>query len=204
MNDVAQQKCRVDRIREYLYADRKHVPAWALRLMFTSNHDENSWSGSEFVRLGPAVRVMTALTFLLPQSLPLVYTGQEFGYDHSFAFFDRDPLPACEPNETTEFYRRLIALRHDAPALASGERGGSFVEIRNNAEDCLLTFVRETPENRVVALLNVSPYEVHADFDTGIYAGGYADALTGERVQLCSHVDERMSGWSFRILTRPM
>ena len=63
MNDVAQQKCRVDRIREYLYADRKHVPAWALRLMFTSNHDENSWSGSEFVRLGPAVRVMTALTF---------------------------------------------------------------------------------------------------------------------------------------------
>ena len=35
---------------------------------------------------------MTALTFLLPQSLPLVYTGQEFGYDHSFAFFDRDPL----------------------------------------------------------------------------------------------------------------
>ena len=175
MNDVAQQKCRVDRIREYLYADRKHVPAWALRLMFTSN-----------------------------QSLPLVYTGQEFGYDHSFAFFDRDPLPACEPNETTEFYRRLIALRHDAPALASGERGGSFVEIRNNAEDCLLTFVRETPENRVVALLNVSPYEVHADFDTGIYAGGYADALTGERVQLCSHVDERMPGWSFRILTRPM
>ncbi|MBD9233671.1 MAG: DUF3459 domain-containing protein [Alistipes onderdonkii] len=204
MNDVAQQKCRVDRIREYLYADRKHVPAWALRLMFTSNHDENSWSGSEFVRLGPAVRVMTALTFLLPQSLPLVYTGQEFGYDHSFAFFDRDPLPACEPNETTEFYRRLIALRHDAPALASGERGGSFVEIRNNAEDCLLTFVRETPENRVVALLNVSPYEVHADFDTGIYAGGYADALTGERVQLCSHVDERMPGWSFLILRRPM
>ena len=194
MNDVAQQKGRVDRIREYLYADREHVPTWALRLMFTSNHDENSWSGSEFARLGPAVRVMTALTFLLPQSLPLVYTGQEFGYDHSFAFFDRDPLPACEPNETTEFYRRLIALRHDAPALASGERGGSFVEIRNNAEDCLLTFVRETPENRVVALLNVSPYEVHADFDTGIYAGGYADALTGERVQLCSHVDERMPG----------
>lgn len=59
-----------------------------------------------------------------------------------------------------------------------GSGAGSFVEIRNNAEDCLLTFVRETPENRVVALLNVSPYEVHADFDTGIYAGGYADALT--------------------------
>ncbi len=48
----------------------------------------------------------------------------------------------------------------------SGE--APFVEIRNNAEDCLLTFVRETQENRVVALLNVSPYEVHADFDTEV------------------------------------
>ena len=26
MNDVAQQKCRVDRIREYLYADRGARP----------------------------------------------------------------------------------------------------------------------------------------------------------------------------------
>ena len=58
MNDVAQQKCRVDRIREYLYADREHVPTWALRLMFTSNHDENSWSGSEFARLGPALSLI--------------------------------------------------------------------------------------------------------------------------------------------------
>lgn len=204
MNDVAQQRCRVDRIREYIRADRDHVPAWAERLMFTSNHDENSWSGSEFTRLGSAMRVMAAMTFLLPQSLPLIYTGQEVGYDHSFAFFDRDPLPASELNETTEFYRKLIALRHDSPALASGAQGGSYVEIRTNADDCLLAFVRESPENRVVAILNVSPFEVHADFDAGIYAGGYTDAMTGELTQLSSHVDERMPGWSFRILTRPM
>ena len=133
MNDVAQQKCRVDRIREYLYADRKHVPAWALRLMFTSNHDENSWSGSEFVRLGPAVRVMTALTFLLPQSLPLVYTGQEFGYDHSFAFFR--PGPAA----------RLRAERNDGvlpaadrfAARCSGSRfRGAGRLLRRNPQQC--------------------------------------------------------------------
>lgn len=200
MNDVARQRCRVDRIREYLRADRAEYPAWALRLMFTSNHDENSWNGTARARMGDAAEIMAALTFLLPQSLPLVYTGQEIGYDHSFAFFDRDPIPDYRPGAATEFYRRLIALRHRAPALRSGDGGGSFVEIRNNAEDCLLTFVRECAGSRVVALLNVSPYTVQADFDTGIYAGGYRDAMTGARTTLPSHLDEWMPGWSFRIL----
>lgn len=204
MGDVAQQKCRTDLLRESIYADREQTPAWALRLMFTSNHDENSWSGSEQTRLGDAVRVMAALTFLLPGSLPLIYTGQEIGYDHSFAFFDRDPIPDYRANATTEFYRRLIALKHDAEALTSGEQGGGFVEIRNNAEDCLLTFVREAAGSRVVALLNLSPYTVHADFNTGIYAGVYTDAMTGAPWLLPTHVDEQMPGWSFRILSRPM
>ena len=34
-----------------------------------------------------------------------------------------------------------------------------------------MTFVRECGESRVVALLNLSPYTIHVDFNTGIYAG---------------------------------
>ena len=93
-----------------------------MRLAFTSNHDENSWSGSEFARLGAAREIMALFTFVVPRGLPLVYTGQEVGYDHSFAFFDRDPIPAerYRADDTTEFYRRLAALRHANPALANG------------------------------------------------------------------------------------
>ena len=34
-------------------------------MMFTSNHDENSWAGTEFERMGDAARVMALLTFTL-------------------------------------------------------------------------------------------------------------------------------------------
>ena len=44
--------------------------------------------------MGDAREIMAAFTFVVPRGLPLVYTGQEVGYDHSFAFFDRDPIPA--------------------------------------------------------------------------------------------------------------
>ena len=202
MNDVARQRTRVTALRDYIYADRDDYPDSAMRLAFTSNHDENSWNGSEFSRLGDAREIMAVFTFVVPRGLPLIYTGQEIGYDHSFAFFDRDPIPRYEANAFTGFYRRLTALRHDNPALAAGERGGAMVEIRNNAEDCLMTFVRETGGNRVVAVMNLSPYAIHADYYTGIYAGMYTDAMTGEPFELRGRVEEDMAPWSYRILTR--
>ena len=204
LNDVAQQRVRVTALRDWLRADRGRYPRSAMRLAFTSNHDENSWNGSEFARMGAARGIMAAFTFVVPSGLPLIYTGQEVGYDHSFAFFDRDPIPAesYRANAYTEFYRRLTELRHANPALAAGGRGGDMVEISNNAEDCLMTFVREVPGNQVVAVMNLSPYAIETDYYTGIYAGMYTDALTGRPSELRGHVVEPMGPWSYRILTR--
>ncbi len=204
LNDVAQQRVRVTALRDWLRADRGRYPRSAMRLAFTSNHDENSWNGSEFARMGAARGIMAAFTFVVPGGLPLIYTGQEVGYDHSFAFFDRDPIPAesYRANAYTEFYRRLTELRHANPALAAGGRGGDMVEISNNAEDCLMTFVREVPGNQVVAVMNLSPYVIETDYYTGIYAGMYTDALTGRPSELRGHVVEPMGPWSYRILTR--
>ena len=202
VNDIAQGRRRVWDLRNYLYADRDRYPRSAMRLMFTSNHDENSWNGSEFRRLGDAAGIMAALTFVLPQSMPLVYTGQEFGYDHSFAFFDRDPMVDPRPGRFTELYRLLCLLKHRNRALQAGERGGSFVEIENNAKDCLMTFVREVEGNRVLCVMNLSPYAIHADFNTGIYQGEYADALTGDRIVVPYRVEQDMAPWSYRILIR--
>lgn len=204
LNDVAQQRVRVTALRDWLRADRGRYPRSAMRLAFTSNHDENSWNGSEFARMGAARGIMAAFIFVVPGGLPLIYTGQEVGYDHSFAFFDRDPIPAesYRANAYTEFYRRLTELRHANPALAAGGRGGDMVEISNNAEDCLMTFVREVPGNQVVAVMNLSPYAIETDYYTGIYAGMYTDALTGRPSELRGHVVEPMGPWSYRILTR--
>ena len=204
LNDVAQQRVRVTALRDWLRADRGRYPRSAMRLAFTSNHDENSWNGSEFARMGAAREIMAVVTVVVPRGLPLIYTGQEIGYDHSFAFFDRDPIPAesYRANAYTEFYRRLTELRHANPALAAGGRGGDMVEISNNAEDCLMTFVREVPGNQVVAVMNLSPYAIETDYYTGIYAGMYTDALTGRPSELRGHVVEPMGPWSYRILTR--
>ena len=202
MCDIARGERRVWDLRNKLYTNRENYPASAMRMMFTSNHDENSWSGSEFHRFGAAREIMTALSFVWEGAMPLIYTGQEVGYDHSFAFFDRDHIPAeqYQPCKDTELYRKLIALKHSEAALQAGERGGRMIEIENNAKDCMMTFVREVGDSRVVAIMNLSPYTIHADFNNGIYAGHYTNALTGEKVLLPLHLEQDIEPWGYTLL----
>ena len=202
MCDIAKGERRVWDLRNTMYADRERYPNSAMKMMFTSNHDENSWSGSEFDRFGAAREVMTALTFVWEAAMPLLYTGQEVGYNHSFEFFERDYIPAekYQANEDTELYRKLIALKHSQPALQAGERGGRTIEIENNAKDCLMTFVRESGDSRVVAIMNLSPYTIHADYNNGIYAGEYTNAITGEKVLLPVHLEQDIKPWGYALL----
>ena len=201
---VAQGKSRVWEVRNKVYALLNDHPKSSMHMTFTSNHDENSWSGSEQSRFGDALEAMTALTFVLPKSLPLIYTGQEIGYDHSFAFFDKDAMPKFEENEASKRYRRLCEMKHSFSALRSADEGGSFVEINNNAPDCMLTFVRENEDGRVVYVGNLSPYKIFADFHTGIYAGEYENVLTCEKEMLYEHTWGDMEPWSFRLLTQKL
>lgn len=200
MCDIAKGERRVWDLRNTLYTDREKYPTSAMRMMFTSNHDENSWSGSDFERFGAAREVMTALTFVWEGAMPLIYTGQEIGYDHSFAFFDRDPIPEYKAGKDTELYRKLINLKHTQAALQAAERGGRIIEIENNAKDCMMTFVREVEDSRVVAIMNLSPYTIHANFNNGIYAGEYTNAITGERVMLPLHFEQDIEPWGYTLL----
>ena len=202
MCDIAKGERRVWDLRNTMYADRERYPNSAMKMMFTSNHDENSWSGSELDRFGAAREVMTALTFVWEAAMPLIYTGQEVGYNHSFEFFERDHIPteAYKTNADTELYRKLIALKHSQAALQAGERGGRTIEIENNAKDCLMTFVREKDDSRVVAIMNLSPYTIHANYNNGIYAGEYTNAITGEKVLLPGHFEQDIEPWGYTLL----
>ena len=202
MCDIAKGERRVWDLRNTLYADRQRYPESAMKMMFTSNHDENSWSGSEFDRFGAAREAMTALTFVWEAAMPLIYTGQEVGYNHSFEFFERDHIPATEykAGTDTELYRKLIELKHSQAALQAGERGGRTIEIENNAKDCLMTFVREKGDSRVMAIMNLSPYTIHANYNNGIYAGDYTNAITGERVTLPVEFEQDIEPWGYTLL----
>ena len=125
LNDIAQGKAGINELTTYIDEDAKEYPEDAYRLAFTSNHDENSWAGTEFERMGDAWQAMTILCWTLPNTQPLIYTGQEIGMHHRFQFFEKDTMPQNIDNHYTDFYRYLTTLKHNHPALGSAE-GSSF------------------------------------------------------------------------------
>ena len=158
LNGLAQGSKGVKDLKDYVARDAHRFPKEAFRLTFTSNHDENSWAGTEFEREGAAADACAILCATLPGSQLLVYTGQEIGLDRRLEFFEKDPITDWSPNEYTTFWKNLIALKQSHPALRAGERGGDIVwwEIPEGTEngDGLVAFSREVDTHRVCVLAN--------------------------------------------------
>ncbi len=146
LNDIAQGTAGIPELVACLDTMATDFPK-AYMLAFTSNHDENSWAGTEFERMGDAAKLMAVLTYTLPACQPLIYTGQEVGWNKRFEFFEKDVTPDWTANEYTEFYMGLNKLYHENPALAAGNQGGTFEIL--STENNTLVFSRTLPGNKV-------------------------------------------------------
>ena len=171
MNAVAQGKEDVDSLRLSLDRMMDHFSPDAIPMYFTSNHDENSWNGTEFERMGDAVRSFAVLTYMLP-GIPLIYSGQEAGLDRRLAFFEKDLIDWSDKHRFSDLYRELNRLRKSNRALLSQERDGEMVEIANDQPQSVWSFKRMNEGDEVVCLFNLSKDRVKVTLD---------DMFPGER-----------------------
>ena len=66
MNDVAQGKQSVEDLWAYFAKADTTIRPEAIRMNFISNHDENSWNGTEQERMGEAVNLFAAFCYVVP------------------------------------------------------------------------------------------------------------------------------------------
>ncbi|WP_165958030.1 alpha-amylase family glycosyl hydrolase [Segetibacter sp. 3557_3] len=143
-------------------------PADAIRMYFTSNHDENSWNGADYETMPGAVHAPFAVyTQTAGRSVPLIYSGQEEPVLRKVEFFERDPLRMGK-FKRAQFYKTLLSLRARNPALAANSK---FSKVVVGNERALYAFVREHGTNRVLVILNLSASEQTITVkDKGLYA----------------------------------
>ena len=84
-------------------------------LNFTSNHDENTWAGTVFDRMGDSYLTMSVLTYVMP-GIPLLYNGQEYSLNKRLEFFEKDFIPK-ENTELVKFYNKLGKIKRNNKAL---------------------------------------------------------------------------------------
>lgn len=201
MNRIAQGGNNAADLWKYLARDSERFPASAFRMLFTSNHDENSWKGTEFERMGNAAKTFAAMTYILP-GMPLIYNGQEVGFNRRLEFFTKDRIDWVPANSYTELYTRLNAMRRGNRALWSGEKGGETVTLGNNAPESVFSAARISDGHRVVAIFNLSADTVQATVDLTGVNGRYTDFATGKKVKLKKTETPELAPWEFRIYVK--
>jgi glycosidase len=98
LNDIAQGKKGTSALDAYFAKQERTYPPDAYRMYFTSNHDENSWSGTEFERMGANHLVAFVVSATAESSMPLLYTGQEVSMRKRLRFFDKDTVDWSGPS----------------------------------------------------------------------------------------------------------
>jgi 1,4-alpha-glucan branching enzyme len=189
-------------LKEYLERDDVKYPALAMRLMFTSNHDENSWAGTEFERMGDAYKTFAALTFVLPKSQPLIYTGQEIGLNRRLEFFEKDSVVELVDveygKEYRDMYKALCSFRHNNSALRAGDNVAPMVLV--DAPESVLAFTRSNDENAVFCMFNFSA-EPQSVVITEALAGDYKCACGSDMSFAAGEVVE-LAPWGYMLLNK--
>ncbi len=199
MNAVAQGKKTASGLDEAYAKIRATFPRGGALMVFTSSHDENSWAGTEFDRMGAGYAPFAVLTFLL-DGVPMIYNGQEVGLDRRLEFFTRDPIVwPKETHPTTKLYQAMTKLRRENVALHTGS-AMRRLDTTDNATFYVVE--RAAGDKKVVGIFNLTAKDAKADLYDAALTGKWTDAFTGETVELSGLVPLDMKGWRYRVLVR--
>ena len=204
MNGVAQGKNTVEDLWGYFAKVDTTIRKEAIRMNFTSNHDENSWNGTEFERMGDATDLFAAFTYVVP-GMPMIYTGQMSGNHHRLEFFEKDVIDRVENAPQKALYKGLNDLRANNPALWSNEKGADMVRLTAD-NDKVFACVRTKScpkhgDNTVIAIMNMSAEPQTVTLDLTNLEGEY-NCLCGKTMTMEANQTIELTPWKYIILTK--
>jgi glycosidase len=199
MVDIAAGKKTAKAIPEYLEA-KKSFPKNAYHMYFTSNHDENSWSKSEYDKFGGGVKTFAVLSFGL-NGMPLIYSGQEAANAKTIRFFDKDTINFSKlPLE--DFYGRLLKLKKQEPAMRHGETGGDMIILPNGKEEFVFSFMRKKENSKVLFVLNLSDKKQKIKLDSPELAGTALEIFGAQpEAAFKNQIQLTLEPWQYRVYT---
>jgi glycosidase len=204
MNGVAQGSKTVEDLWSYFAKADTTIRHEAIRMNFTSNHDENSWNGTEFERMGDATDLFAAFTYVVP-GMPMIYTGQMSGNHHRLEFFEKDLIDRVENAPQKALYKGLNDLRAANRALWSNEKGAPMVRINaNNDKIFACARVKSCPkhgDNTVIAIMNMSAEPQSVTLDLTNLEGEY-NCLCGKTMNIEATQTLELTPWKYIILTK--
>jgi glycosidase len=166
----------VEGLETLLEASVNENPIGALQLFFTSNHDENSWNGTEYEKYGQFAKALAVFSFTWPAAVPLIYSGQEIPNLRRLAFFEKDPLHWPDSPVLNSFYAKLSKLRI---SFTSNDTARWL-----DAGPQVLAFMRTGEQQQMMIFLHLGDMPVYINLSQYSDEGRWQDYFTGDAIDI--------------------
>jgi glycosidase len=176
------------------------LPADTFPMLFTSNHDENTWNGTEYEKYGDMATPLAVFNCTW-NAIPLLYTAQELPLHKRLPFFDKDEIHWNGTPKLQDFYKTLLQLRKQHPALQSGEAAKPQV-ISTNDNERVLAFVRRNGEKEVLVILNFSAADATVHLAPGLVQGKFMNLFSQQPVTVNASFAPTLKAWDYLVLVK--
>lgn len=187
MHNLKTGKASVDDLRKAsadLHSDERYKGR--SRIMYTSSHDvvQDNGEGEDvgYRVFGNFQKPFTVLQFTV-YGTPVIYSGQEINYQggkeelsekYTIDFSNAD-------EQTTQFYKDLISLKHSHPSLKTGNASASYTNLTTSDDDNIMAFQRGEGDNALVVILNLSGNDSDNFTVSGLPGGTFTELFTGNK-----------------------
>lgn len=177
---------------------KKSYQSGTFPMIYTTNHDMNSWTGSINTLLQDATKVMNVITFTLP-GMPLIYSGQEVNDPQQLLFFEKDEINwgDWEANSYHTFYQQLTSLKHINKALTNDALNNLTITHENNQ---ILKYSRITEDSTVLVFLNMTSNQQKATFIFEV--GTYTDYFSQKKVTYEENDSITIPAWGYYVFIK--
>jgi len=163
------------------------------QLYFTSNHDENSWNGTEFEKYGRYAKAMSVFTFFYPYAVPLIYSGQEIPNEKRLSFFEKDAIDWNRSMDIFYFYKTICAQRKALPLF-------SKIEFIDSAKK-VISFKAYEDKQFILVFLNFEVNKITCEYQLFSNENGeYVDLFSSEKMIFTNNIKIELEPGEFLVL----
>ncbi len=194
------QEITLNQLKDVLNHYQYDLPAGTFPMLFTSNHDENTWNGTEYEKYGEMAAPLAVFSCTW-NGVPLIYTAQELPLHKRLPFFDKDEVNWNGTPELHTFYKTLLQLRKQHPALQTGDVAKPQM-LETSENDRVLAFTRKNEGNELVVVLNLSTQEVNVQLNNAPVQGKFTNLFTQQPVTVNASFSAQLKAYEYLVLTR--
>lgn len=193
---IANHRLNKHHISDLISKYQSNTPPDKYFLYFTSNHDENSWNGTEYERYGEYARFFAILAAIMPGGIPLIYSGQELPLTHRLKFFDKDVINWHDHPPRLEFlYKAILTLRRKFESQLLYE----INKLVSQEEIFSMRILDHDEKVDVILVMNLSAEWKEFNLVIKDLSSEYKNLLTSEIIHLSGDDRMRLEGFDFRI-----